>query len=256
MTTFKWRPSIYPEGVPSPNVVRPCSNPSVWFKHWDNTTCSFTVNGPANVSSTIDVNGQIWSLLGKPLDVWSQSRLSIYGGPHDTWYLSYENLTFSSEYLQQNSVCQPTDRYQWGFSSLLLLVFCLFSTLFTITLTLLHYDAFWNSRTARYHYDVNHYRDAVDLVYELEKKHFGPSLRAMPARELKRHVEAKDNSTGLDTLDLHQRSTRLEEVARLLRNVGGGATASVEQICTALNIRYPFRTSPARKPGEMVMHLN
>ena len=242
MGTVKWKPSIYPDGFPSPGNSLPCRvASSVIASNYSTGTCSFTVNGPWNVSSLIDVNGRTWSLTEKPLDIWSQSRYWLQYGQSDPWYMAYENLTFNSVYLQQNGICQPTDHYQWGFSSILLLVFCVCTALFAIILTSLHYDAFWNSRTDRYQYDVNHYRDAVDLVRELDKKHLGPLLRGMSAKVLKKQIEVKNIGASLDTSDLHPRATRKEEFGRYMRSIGGGAAASMMQICNALNITYPRR---------------
>jgi hypothetical protein len=117
-------------------------------------------------------------------------------------YLAYGNVSLNSTYLKENSVCQPSDRYQWGFSSLLLLVFCLLTALFAAILNMLHWNAFWNSRTDRYRYNTNHYRDAVDLVRELEATEIGDIVRDMPARTLGRELEHNADGVSLDTRSL------------------------------------------------------
>lgn len=48
----------------------------------------------------------------------------------DTYWLSYEDLKFNASYLQENGECQPEQFYRWGFSSLLLFVFCVMSLIF------------------------------------------------------------------------------------------------------------------------------
>lgn len=123
-------------------------------------------------------------------------------------YLAYGTVSMNSTYLKENSVCQPSDRYQWGFSSLLLFVFCLLTALFVAILNLLHWNAFWTSRTDRYRYDFNHYRDAVDLVRELETTEFG-DVGDMPARNLRRKLERNADGVSLETQSLPL--TRKEE---------------------------------------------
>lgn len=113
--------------------------------------------------------------------------------------MSTDNITFSDTYLREHSVCQPTKDYNWAFSSLLLLVFCLLTLIFATTLTALHGHAFWNSKTDRFRYDINHYKDAVHLVHELESRQLGASVRSMSGRELMQDVNQNDSGTGLET---------------------------------------------------------
>ena len=99
-------------------------------------------------SSNITLNGKTWSLDAPPLNIVAQPRVPLYGAetiPREN-YLSYDNVSFSSAYLRDNVLCQPAAYYQWGFSSLLLLVFCLLTILFVTTLAALHGDAFWHGK--------------------------------------------------------------------------------------------------------------
>ena len=152
-------------------------------------------------SSNITLNGQTWELEDRPLNIIVQIHTDKVGIP-TLQYMASGNITFESNYLWENSVCEPSDHYQWGFSSLLLFVFCLLTALFTLVLSTLHSDAFWNSQIDRFEYDINHYRDAVGLVYELRDENFGDSIQDKPARDLKREVERSDMATRLDAKEL------------------------------------------------------
>lgn len=151
--------------------------------------------------SNITLNDHTWQLEDPPLDIIAQIHTGSVGTATIN-YMSTGNLTFSSDYLRANSKCEPSDKYEWGFSSLLLLVFCLFTIIFAMILTALHADAFWNSRADRHEYDVNHFRDAVDIVYELRDNYVEDSILHMPARELVQGLHDRDKSMQLDIKEL------------------------------------------------------
>lgn len=73
--------------------------------------------------------------------------------------------------------------------------------MFAAALAVLHEDAFWYSKADRYHYDINHYKDAVDLVAELEREHI--PVRKISARALKSKLQEHINGgISLDTKEL------------------------------------------------------
>ena len=124
-------------------------------------------------SSNITLSSKTWHLPALALDIIYQIRpTALHHNQRPLEiptisFMSSNNLTFSDTYLREHSVCQPTQYYHWGFSSLLLLVFCLLTLVFAITLTLtcLHGDAFWNSKMDRFMYDVPfHVRRSVSCT--------------------------------------------------------------------------------------------
>ena len=166
---------------------------------WSASQCSVNCGTPGNITSTIIIDNKTWSLETPPLKIIAQYGVFEAYTSEDPKYLGLGDLLINSTWLQNNSICQPSDRYEWGFSSILLLIFCLASILFAIVLTVLHYDALLNSTADRYKYDVNHYRDAVDLVYELRDAHFGDSVRYISASELRDEIEMNGKRASLDT---------------------------------------------------------
>lgn len=150
--------------------------------------------------SNITIDGKLWPLGAPPLDIISQVPLDAVEVLPRVNYMSYNSLSFNSTYLQNNSVCQPTAFYQWGFSSLLLLVFCLFTIIFAITLTALNGHVFWTSRADRFCYDINHYKDAVDISRELHEQ--GLATQNMSAMQLRQEFRRSGAGICLDTDDL------------------------------------------------------
>lgn len=162
--------------------------------------CNITWSGDLDrwTSSQIEVNGRTWSLSGPPLNVVVQT--GWLGNPISTQFLSIDRLALSVAHLQAKGSCQPSAHYIWGFSSVFLFIFCMLSVLFAAILASLHYESTLSSRTGRVTYELNTYRDAVDLVYDLQDNHFGDTLRGMSADDLKKHCA--DKTISLDTSGL------------------------------------------------------
>lgn len=117
-------------------------------------------------------------------------------------FLSADDLVMSLDYLQAHGSCQPSDGYIWGFSAPILLLFCIFTFLFATILTALHIESFRSSRTGRSKYEVNLYRDAIDLVYELQDKFFGEFLRDMSAQDLKEELGCSRKGISIEASEL------------------------------------------------------
>ena len=167
-------------------------------------------------ASNITLLGETWFLDDPPLDIIIQvkpTHLNRYTEELQiptVSYMSIHNLAFNDSYLKEKSVCQPSHSYRWGFSSLLLLVFCILTLIFAITLSTLHGDAFWNSKTDRFRYDINHYKDAVDLVRELDHRQLGASVWSLSAGELVQEVNVKSRDISLE-IDEFSPLTRKQE---------------------------------------------
>lgn len=155
-------------------------------------------------SSNITLSGRVWRLDNPPLQIVIQTGFSA-----EPEYMGTGNTSMSKDYLVQHGSCLPSGRYEWGFSSLMLLVFCLISTIFALIVTALHSDAYWNGQADRLQYDVNHYRDAVDLVQDVRDKYFGDAIYSMTAEDLKARLERRERTIALDTPELP--ASRMEE---------------------------------------------
>ena len=156
-------------------------------------------------NSSIFINGKNFTLGYPPLYIIQQPILA------DARYytLPETNHTLTKDFILANSFCRPLNTYQWGFSSLLLLVFCLMSTLFALIFLLLHWDIYWNSRAGRLRSHISIYRDAIDLVTEL-KRQFGEQVVGLPAQELEQRVHGCRETIYLETdeLPLSRRAER------------------------------------------------
>lgn len=76
---------------------------------------------------------------------------------------------FNESTIKQTSRCIADDKYSWGFSSLLLLTFCICTMLFAIGLILLQTDVYWNSILDRNYQGHDIYRDVLFLANELKR---------------------------------------------------------------------------------------
>ena len=152
-------------------------------------------------SSNITLDGRTYQLSTPPLKTagWWYTSHTVTDG--DTEYLALGDTAISVNYLKNHGRCEPARYYQWGFSWLLLFLFCVFSAVFATTMTALHNDAFWRSRADRLRYSINHYRDAVDIVIELQAQ-LCDSVQKSSAEELEDHVKKSRLKIGVETAGL------------------------------------------------------
>lgn len=143
------------------------------------------------------LKGKIWSLPQPPLHIVLQTA---WAGSRGVQHLSIDGLLLSLDYLRRKGSCQPSAHYIWGFSSILLFIYCISSVIFAAILAFLHYESRWSGKIARARYELNTYRDAVDLVYDLQDNYFGDALRSMSAEVLKKQCANK--SISMDTCEL------------------------------------------------------
>jgi hypothetical protein len=73
------------------------------------------------------------------------------------------NTTFSVEYVQEYSTCNPEKTYQWGFSGLLLFFAIVLTTFWAIGMLLMWLDARFQSKLNLYGRQQGSYRAALDL---------------------------------------------------------------------------------------------
>ena len=112
-----------------------------------NPKCSFTrtKDDIFSMKSNITLDGHTLHLPAPPLSFYEQS-----GRSRLVDIMTLGNYSLDMANIKQTAVCQPSKEYQWGFSTPLLLLFCLATIFFATILVALHTDNFLNSRVDRF----------------------------------------------------------------------------------------------------------
>jgi hypothetical protein len=184
----------------------------------------------------INIGGKKWELPGPPLDIgltgvpfrarleksvkstdvrtyWSRSdwridppgssytRINSSDGEHTT--LIYNNTAVEESFILKTGKCIADDAYSWGFSSLLLLTFCVCSFLFWATLIGLQDNTFRYSRSDRTHQSYSLYTDILYLADEL-KEFFGPEVcrHSRSPEELDKKIARYKGGLRINTSEL------------------------------------------------------
>jgi len=108
-----------------------------------------------------------------------------------------DNTTFDAWYLETYTSCEPAAVYRWGFSSLLLFTFLIFTMIFVVVLMVLHYETYWYGRGDAYRQPVNVFRDMLDLAKELRTQ-LSHDVEDMPADELKATIKKDEGVVRLE----------------------------------------------------------
>lgn len=114
------------------------------------------------------------------------------------------NALFNETYIKDSGRCVAEDAaYSWGFSSLLLLTFCIYTILFASTLILLQTDVYWNSRADHNHQSHSLYTDLLYLAEEL-KSAYGSALKdeLNSPKALSRKVDEGKQGSRLEVSEL------------------------------------------------------
>jgi hypothetical protein len=123
-------------------------------------------------------------------------------------------------------VCLPAAKYQWGFSSVLLFLFCCITICFAAVLFSLEWDIWSHSQTARYATRSNGYQEAVYIVHALEEA-FGEDKMAQDPGVLYREIKPWTGSINIDTHDMpmarrNRQPSSLSMLSGRLRRSRGG----------------------------------
>ncbi|KAK5110408.1 hypothetical protein LTR85_001033 [Meristemomyces frigidus] len=194
-----------PTFVPSPDDCNPTAD-------WSPNLFSVT-------ESNLTLNGHLWVLQAPVLDIvydWT------YLPAAELFLYSAGNSTISGDWIQQkgHSQCIPSNRYHWGFSSLMLFSFCVATFLFACIVSVLHYSNERHSRASNYTQHFSLYRDALDLSLELRALGDG-DVEKMSAKEVDDYVKRHKGLVHLET-DLLLPSKVERRHARPKRNGGHG----------------------------------
>jgi hypothetical protein len=156
------------------------------------------------IESNISVGDVTFRLPAPPLDLRKvfhnedgsrfQQRLGqdAYSPADDIWI--YNGTVLDNMEVSNSSICVASDQYSWGFSSMLLLTFCIYTLLFSATLILLQAEVYWYSRSDRLDFSSSIYADIVYLADAMRTK-FGDGILDIPVKELDKKV--RDHRGGI-----------------------------------------------------------
>ncbi|KAK4555383.1 hypothetical protein LTR86_007680 [Recurvomyces mirabilis] len=149
--------------------------------------------------SNITLYNQTYILQPPPLDI-------VVTGPADSWSVvlsddgSYGGY-FSNASIAQGAVCLPVAQYQWGFSAALLLLFCIFTTLFGAVMLVLQWEVYFYSRANRFDVGLDGYRDAARIVHAL-KEESGDDIVEDNSQRLREKLKCYSGALSIETSNL------------------------------------------------------
>lgn len=209
------------DALPLQQDITDSNHPPMWsFTLWPhNATWSKTpyyYNVEDYMSSTIVIRNTTYR---PDAPIILEYNLDGYGPEQSTKFTwDSDNKTATGAYLETIGKCLPSKDYMWGFSSLLLFIFCMLTVAVLLLLIILHYDAYCNSMADQYKLNISPYRDVLDLADEL-RKHYGETeVTSMSAIALDKAMEKDPATAGLETKTLHKtRAARWKQSKGKLR---------------------------------------
>ncbi|KAK5739017.1 hypothetical protein LTR17_005535 [Elasticomyces elasticus] len=161
---------------------------------------------PDSIWSNITLNNQTYVLQPPPLDI-------VWAAPATTWAVvlaedpQYGGY-FPNASIAETAVCLPSTKYQWGFSAVLLCLFCCMTIFFAATLLALEIEIWLDSRSNLYQQRRSGYRDAVNVVRALQEE-LGEEVVADSSEAIEPRVKSYTGSMRVDTegLGLSRRQT-------------------------------------------------
>ncbi|KAK4547659.1 hypothetical protein LTR36_000616 [Oleoguttula mirabilis] len=158
--------------------------------------------------SNITLNNKTHVLQPPPLDI-------VWAAPAETWSLILADSSvyggyFTNASIAQTAVCQPSAQYQWGFSAVLLCLFCCMTVAFAATLLALEAAVWLHSRSSLYQQRRSSYQDAVHVVQAL-KEEFGEHVVEDTPEDIERRVKSHTGAMSVETegLGLSRRQSGL-----------------------------------------------
>lgn len=80
----------------------------------------------------------------------------------------FEDSAYTERFIKETGICIASEAYSWGFSSLLLLTFCVYTLLFATTLIILQTEVYRHSRLDRDHQSHSIYADILTIAEALK----------------------------------------------------------------------------------------
>jgi hypothetical protein len=153
-----------------------------------------------NVTDGMDA-GEFWSG-----ESFIRSGLAIY---HFDGVASvrgtFNGSTYTKDFVKDTGICIASEKYSWGFSSLLLLTFCTYTTLFATTLILLQAEVYHCSRSDRNHQAYSIYADVLTIAEALKSMLKHDSLDLLPSpKALEKTFSTREHGIRLNVSVLPQ----------------------------------------------------
>lgn len=171
-----------------------------YFEAWfDVDVTGYGVYTPLPIKSNITWMGHRWDLEVPTLNI--SFQYDEYA-PIDRWFAP-GNISMTGEWIggTNHTSCLPSDSYQWGFSSLMLLSFCIATILFVCIVAALRRSNERHSRAMRYKQHFSVYRDALDVSLALRSLG-DQDVEEMSAKDLDEYIGQRKPSLRLDIDDL------------------------------------------------------
>lgn len=177
---------------------------------------------PQTFRSMINVNNHNWDLDAPALDIrlWdpllSSSSCSLSANCPQEKLWTYNNRTYDDTTLKDTTRCIASDQYSWGFSSMLLLTFCLYTCLFAMALIALQAEVYWYSQSDRLNLSTSIYADILFLADAMQTR-FGKGVWSLSVKELDKKIS--DHRGGI-SVDLEPLPRSRMERHMMHRSVG------------------------------------
>jgi hypothetical protein len=142
---------------------------------------------------------------------------------------TYNSTVFDDPEVRNSSVCIASDQYSWGFSSMLLLTFCIYTLLFAAALILLQAEVYWYSRSDRLDLSSSIYTDILFLADAIQTR-FGHGIWDIPVKELDKQVRDHRGGISVDVDKLP--CSRIEMRTRRKKITRKSQDAKMQQLAT------------------------
>jgi hypothetical protein len=146
---------------------------------------------------------------------------------------TYNDTVFDDMEVRDSSVCIASDQYSWGFSSMLLLTFCIYTLLFSAALILLQAEVYWYSRSDRLDLSNSIYTDILFLADAIQAR-FGHGIWDIPVKELDKQVRDHRGGISVDVDKLP--CSRMEMRTRRRKMVRKAQDAKMQQMATMSHV--------------------
>jgi hypothetical protein len=149
-----------------------------------NTTSNITIRGtrislpapPLNISFAFHyadpriaaINATSASEFWWGVSYWFSSHVYDYQGNMSSYDKFFNGSIYTEEFIKRTGICIASEAYSWGFSSLLLLTFCIYTLLFATTLITLQTEVYRHSRLDRDHQSHSIYADILAIAEALK----------------------------------------------------------------------------------------
>jgi hypothetical protein len=167
---------------------------------------------------------------------------------------TYNGTVFDDPEVRNTSVCIASDQYSWGFSSMLLLTFCIYTLLFSAALILLQAEVYWYSRSDRLDLSSSIYTDILFLADAIQTR-FGHGIWDIPVKELDKQVRDHRGGISVDVDKLPcsrmEMRTRRKKMTRRTEDGKTQRLATMDHVSESDASGLRFLPIPDSDPLEM-----